>query len=338
MIFFTKTLLFTVMILPFEFISDVSQILIASDVTAFTLSVTLLGRAIEYAREDESQIEDEQTTDFQEQISDLENRIQEAKKNNNPKCLMEELQELQNKRKEYEKKLSSTKRKYALLSLNCAVINPVLCFIAASLIASIAQQLLVNGKNVAILPYIFIASIVLLFVGSYRLTRVLMVVEEIASKPVKTDNSAFEKLGDDIQKAFKQNVKELKAKDAEKLTVKFTDDSIEANTSTEVKIKFRVTLDQGKMMNNVKVWFFVPDDIILVDPDESTSWRQSEDYDLPGIKTVKVSIGNVSIGPYSPGTLKIKTPEQPGTFKIYYRLYADGYQDSRQVLEINVKE
>jgi uncharacterized protein YfaP (DUF2135 family) len=81
----------------------------------------------------------------------------------------------------------------------------------------------------------------------------------------------------------------------------------------------------------------LPDDITLIRPSESVSWRQEEDYGSPNKKTVKVLIGDVNIGPYIPGILKIKAPNAPGTYPIYYRLYGEGYQqEERQTIQIIV--
>ena len=86
------------------------------------------------------------------------------------------------------------------------------------------------------------------------------------------------------------------------------------------------------------MWFFVPDEFGLISPAEDKRWRQGSNYVVPNIRTVKVVIGKVSIGPFSPATLKIKCPHAEGEYFLFYKIYGDDYENKRTEAKIIIGE
>ncbi len=328
------------MFLPFEFISTFAGILVAAVVTVFIFAVTLLGRAIEYAKEDETKIQAERTSGFQEKISDLQNRLNEAKLKGDSKDLEDELGKLTKDRELHEQKLSSIKKKYSYIGFHEAVIHPNLVFILSMLLAQIGADLvrfIVNTPLEVYLVPLFIVAFSLLSYGIYRFCKTLILIQGIASRPIK-ENFGKEDVINIIERIFIKREEEIQKKNEEKLVIKFVNITfpLQCKIDQEMELSFRVSLVQGKIIRDVNVWFFIPDEITLLQPSEEVSWRQGSDYDLPNIKTVKVSIGDVSKGIFISGKLKMKMPSLPTTFQIFYRVYGEGYRDERIGQEVNI--
>lgn len=324
--------------IPFEFVIALNGILITGVITVFTFAVTLLGKAIQLAEDEQSRVQAERTQSFQERISDLQHQLDEAKKKGNPKELENELIILTQERVNYDKTISQIKVKYSYLNFHEAIINPSLFFILSMLLAQIGSKFYQgNITNAYAQSLFFVGSLVALFPGLYRFSRSLLLVQEISSKNGRESSFNPEKLPQMIQEAIAKHEEELREKTREKLEIKFNNIApYSCMALKEYELNFGVKLTQGKIIRNVAVWFFIPDLLTFVSPSEKTSWRQRPEYDLPNIKTAKVIIGDVSIGAIQTRTLKIKMPALSGSYTIYYRLYADGYQERRHQITINV--
>ena len=125
---------------------------------------------------------------------------------------------------------------------------------------------------------------------------------------------------------------------AEEVNVEFPDKAFPLNTtpSSELNLRLRVGLSKGSVLNNVYVWFFVSDGFELISPKESAAWKQPPDYDPPNIRTVKIKIGTLSVGTYTPSNLKLKTPATTGKYLLRYKVNADGYSGSAKDLWIHI--
>ncbi len=324
--------------LPFAFISGIAGVLLAAVITVYTLSITFLGRAIEYAKEDENQAEAERASEFQERISDVENRVQQAKTTGNAIELEAQLATLKADRENHKKKIFKIKEKYARLGFGEGVASPSIFLVFSSLLSEMGKQSDWSGQFLVFLPVaVFILSLISLFFGGLRLGQVLTTLQEVATRPVKKSDLDAEKIATIMADVLVRRDVESESKKIEKLEVVVRGGTpIKCNLSEEISITFVSSIKQGKIVRNVRIFVFVPDEVNLISPAEILSWRQSETYEPPNIKTIQVSVGDVSVGISNPKILKVRAPGAEGTYTIYYRVYGDGYFDDRQKLELIV--
>lgn len=173
---------------------------------------------------------------------------------------------------------------------------------------------------------ILVSQILLVFYGIRKIYLSLLLIQEINANAKESEHY------DSMRETFKLALAEYDQSKKAEVSIKFIDKSfpLNVNVSTELTISFRVKLEKGSVLNNVYVWFFIPDGFELIYPSEGESWRQAADYDRPNIRTVKIGIGTLSIGPYISGALKIKTPATADKYTIRYKIYGDGYTGSAQ--------
>jgi hypothetical protein len=146
-------------------------------------------------------------------------------------------------------------------------------------------------------------------------------VQEISSN--KRESDTYSKLKNSVKIALQEYDQDKK----EETKVEFVEKIFPLNvaSSSEIEIKFRVTLIKGKLLQNSNAWFYIPDGVEMIDPPEKVSWRQPSDYIFPNIRTVKIPLGNISIGPAIPRILKIRAPSNTGKFILRYTVRAEGY-------------
>lgn len=321
------------MYLPFDFVNGASEVLIAAVIAVFTFAVTLLGKTIQISKDEEAKMELERSQTFQERISDLQNRLEEAKKKGNSKDLEQELAALRKERLSYDSKFKTIKGKYSSLNFNEAVLRPGLFFLLALLLGQLGKLIALNYIGIAV----FVLSVACVFMGLWFFARTLNLIQEVSLCPTKEVPSVMEKLPEMIKEAFRAYGQEQKEQTSEKLKISFSNpEPFSCAVSEEYELKFRVSLAQGKVIRNVDVWFFLLDEFKLIKPSEAVSWMQEDDYKLPNKKTVKVPIGDMSIGPYTSSSIKFRAPSVPGKYPLYYRLYGEGYRDDRASIEIVV--
>jgi hypothetical protein len=110
-----------------------------------------------------------------------------------------------------------------------------------------------------------------------------------------------------------------------------------SSRDTEIKIEFMVGLKKGKIAKKVAVWFFVPDGFGFISPPEEKSWRQTDKFIVPNIRTVKIELGDINKGVSMRGSLKVKSPNITGEYFLMYYLQADGYSSDTERIKIIVQ-
>lgn len=314
----------------FEFIKNLTAVIIVVPPAIFIFTVTLLGAAAEksHAEEKIEMEKDEQAT--KEEIAKIDNQIKDQAKKGNLEELLKNLEFLKNHKKQSDNKIKTIKKKYNSINLSNALVYPFFCFMGAMYLAHIGVEIL-NKSNGSTWVVAFVAAIIiLLFIGLLKTYRALLLVQEISVN--KKEKEYFDHFKDAFKAALYEDRDDLKAE----VGVRFADHSfpLNLNTDTEIKLPFRVKLNKGSVLSNLSVWFFVPDGLELIKPNEKDGWRQGPDYNPPNIRTVRVNIGKVSLGPYTPGILIIKSGKEKGKYTIKYRVYADGYVGSEEFIEL----
>lgn len=307
-------------------LSNLSFALLAISPTIFIFSVTLLGAAIEQAQQEENAARENDKANLQKEIDQLEKSIPQARKDGNANSLTTRLDDLKKQQESTEQKIKDIKIKYHGIDLTNSVIRPCLAFIIAAAINPLSAFLLSQLLTVVL---IFLQIILILY-GIYKIYRCLALVQEISVN--KKESEGYSRLKETIKLAMH----EYDQGKEDEVSVIFVDKAFPLNTTidTELNVRFRIKLIKGNVLKNVYIWFFIADGFGLINPAEDQAWKQASDYDVPNIRTVKIHIGTLSKGPYTPGTLVIKTPSIPGKYLLRYKVYADGFSGSANDLSI----
>jgi len=309
--------------------SSLSLALLTVSPMVFIFSVTLLGTAIEQAQQEEKAARENDKESLQKEIVKIEQSISQAKKDGNAASLTDKLEDLKKQQIGTEEKIREIKVKYSSIDLVNCVLYPCGAFLFVVLISPLGFIFYSQSVSYFLL---IISEFILVVYGVLKIYRSLTLVQQISTN--KKEGESYSKIKDSIKLAL-QEYDQSKSEEAE---IKFIDKVFPLNVtvSTELEIKFKVGLKRGRIVNDMNVWFFVPDGFELINPSEEKSWKQSSDYSPPNIRTVKVSIGNISIGPFHTAVLVIKTPEAPGKYTLKYQIHGQGYEGPSQEIRLLV--
>ncbi len=295
--------------------------------TIFVLGVTLLGHAVEKSKQEEKAARESESSNIKEELSELQDQLKEAKSNGNTTTLYTTIEKLKEKQKETENKIQEIKIKYSSVNLHNTVVYPSLAFV---LFLGINELNLYLYKNNEMLLFValLIIEVCLIFFGLLKIYKSLNLIQEISLN--KKEEDYFDKITETIKSALTQYEQNKK----EEVSIEFTSKVFPLNVtcSTELKIDFRVRLKKGSLLQDVEIWFFIPDEFELINPTES--WRQSASFISPNIRTVKVKVGDLSVGPFSRRSLEIKTPPLSGNYSIRYSIKGLGYYGETRELKL----
>ncbi len=304
-------------------IGNFATLIVVASPAIFIFGVTLLGTAIERAQQEEKIARENDAQHNKDEIEKVEEALAQAKVDGNTSELTQTLDTLRKTSKKIEGQIESIKRKYSRINLHNSVIQPCL---AAFLSFILTPYVALYSEQQKILSGLIITfQFGLIFFGLKKILNSLVVIQEISA--AKKESETFDRLGEVIKAALLEHDQ---SKEAEtKLTVVDKQFPLNTTTDTELKIKVRVSLTKGSVLHNASIWFYVPEGIGLVSPSENESWRQGADFNPPNIRTVKVDLGTLSKGPYTPRIITIKTPTTPGKYILDGRVFGDGYSGQK---------
>lgn len=312
--------------LPYTATSNLAIALLAISATVFIFAVTLLGNAIDRAREEESAAKLEGKKDFDLKINDLENKVKAARESGDGSMLEAQLEDLTRGRKKVNQQLSEIQTKYAALSLKGGFTKPASLFLLGLVLNEIAHHLR-HGNAV----FMWVLAAISIGFGCKFVYSCLLLVEEISAASDEYQNrklaNAFQTALAEHEKTHQESVVVDSFRPAFPLS---------ATKGQKLEITFRANIVRGKHVEDASVWFFLPDGIGLITPPEKDSWRQNEEYVVPNIRTVSIALGTISRGTAAPGTLKISAPDTAGEYILLYTVKGKGYGDGRQALKLIV--
>jgi hypothetical protein len=313
-------------------LNNIALALIAIAPTVFIFSVTLLGTAIENSEQEEKKARDNDKKNLKNEIDDIEKSINSARKNGDTKSLTNQLETLKAKQAKSEANINDIKVKYQRINLNNSVLYPCV----ALLLVFLANVLIVIFKNQPLFVklLLILSDILLVLYGMIKIYRSLELVQKISANTKESEK--YSKLKDIIRLALDEHDEQIQQANSEEVSLKFIDKAFPLNTTpnTDLEIKFHVKLERGNIIDNVDAWFFIADGFELLNP--TKFWKQNSNYDLPNVRTVKIPIGKLNKDLVSPGTLKLKTPTNPGKYILRYKVYGDGFAGSQNDLSILV--
>lgn len=298
----------------------------------FIFSVTLLGDAIERSRQEENTARENEKINIQNDIKNTEGALKKAKKDGNMTELTNQLDILKKRQGETEKKIGEIKIKYNRIDFKNTVFLPYIAFLTSLVLEPITFFLWTRHATVSMV--VFVLQIFLLAYGINKIYHSLGLVQNISKNKKESDHY------DRLKEAFRLALFEDRQNTKEEASLEFTNISFPLNVAPqmELSIPFRVKLTKGSIIKNTSIWFHVADGIDLIDPPESKSWKQGPDYSPPNIRTVKIDLGDLNIGPFIPRTLKIKTPSISGKYLLRYAIRGEGYDGPRKDFYILVAQ
>src|SRR5688572_30134505 len=126
-------------------IDNIALIFLTIPPMIFVFGVTLLGTAIDKAKQEEKAARDNESEDINAKINTLEESLKEAKKNGDTTTIIKELDELKKAKEVTNKKIEQIRTKYNHINLNNTVIVPTLCFVSVvilnKLLASFPKEM-----------------------------------------------------------------------------------------------------------------------------------------------------------------------------------------------------
>ena len=303
--------------------------LLAVSPAIFIFSVTLLGTAIEQSQSEERAARENAKTDVQKEIDDIDAALKKARKDGDTTNLATKLDELTNKRSGFEKEIVKLRKKYGRINLNNTVLYPCASFL---LVILISPLMIYVAEDFRLEFLVLVVQFLLASFGLFKLYKSLDLVQVISAS--KKESDQFARLKDAIKTSLSEYYQSIK----EETAVEFVDKAFPLNVtaSMELEIRFRVTLTKGSALKNAFVWFYVADGFDLVDPSETSAWRQPANHSLPNIRTVQISLGTLSIGPATPRKIILKTPATPGKYLLRYAVRAEGYYGTSKDLTVLV--
>lgn len=299
--------------------------LLSVSVPVFIFIITLLGNAIERAKNEEDKVRDQQLKDFELKITDMDNKIKALKDSGDSTQLGRLVKEFDIMQKDHTQQLNKIKSKYSALEFKNCVLVPGGLFLFAILCFELVT------KNI-IPPYIlWLLSIISMVIGVYKLCICLKLAQEI-SKSSEENNMKH------MTEAFKNAMIAVRDETSEELDITFKNKfPFKCKINEDITIGFKTTLTKGKIAHDTEAWFFIPDGFQLIDPPEKDAWRQGEDFIIPNIRTIKIKIGNIRKHTATPASVKIKTPSIAGNYYLMYRVASDEFQSEREKLKIKVE-
>jgi len=293
----------------------------------FSLSVSLLGRAIEKSKEKNAKAISDAEDELKEEVQVLEKQIADSKDKNiieNLPKIEQELNKLKQKRKTFEKKSAAIIKHYDLIKFRQSVVVPGLSFIFAIISSLLAKICIFPGTEIMF----WFFSLIFLILGIGRICQSLTVMQEVG---LDSDKHQEEKMAKAIYEAYKKQGEEA----APRITFKFEDlkEPIKLPKLSETVIPYSLTLGSGKIAKQTEVHVIVSKEFDFINA--QTKWTQGTDFIIPNGLSTKYIHGDIRRGFTTYGRIKIKTPEKPGKYKIQYNVSSEEFHE-RKNLDIEI--
>jgi ABC-type multidrug transport system fused ATPase/permease subunit len=302
--------------------------LIAIVATVFVLAVSLLGRAIEKASEEQEEEVRKQSSEFDETIAGLQQKLKEAKKSKTIESIQKELDEYVRKKRKAEKDLKRISQRYRLLTVKGTVLYPGMFFLISLVLAGAARYT-VTGSLILVTNILWGLALLSLIWGCYRIYQCLKVVENVA---ITTEQAQLEKTIQAFELALERH-EESKLPEL-KLIFKGKEPPFSFKAGVEENIDFKIVFEQGDVAKGAEAWFFAPEGFEFP---RSITWRQSSDYSIPNALTTKVILGDLRSWFKCENRVAIKTPSKGGEYSLGYRLYCDVSPGNFTLFKIKVE-
>jgi ABC-type multidrug transport system fused ATPase/permease subunit len=323
--------------------------LIAIIVTVFVIAASLLGRAIEESSRKQEEIVKRESSEFDETIAGLQEKLKGAKKADVIDDLKNQISDYEAKKKEAEKESKRISKRYGFLTVKGTVLYPGIFFLVSIVLAGVARYIVtlppVTGSDGTEVFLILIPGLiedpVLLFVanvvwvlsllalawGCYRICQCLRVIEGVA---ITTEEAQFKRMTQALETALERHEESKRPK----LELKFRKIKPPFNYKPNVKetIACGIVLNQGDEAKAAELWFFAPKEFEFPG---SHTWYQESESPMPNTLTTSIDLGDLKRGTTYWHELGIKTPSKIGKYSLGYQLKCVGF--ASEVIKFEVK-
>jgi hypothetical protein len=300
--------------------------LLAVVVTVFVLAASLLGRAIEEARDQQKKAKMEEEEELTKIIRDMQEKLEQTKASDDMKRLKKDISGFEKKRRSLQKNSRLAMTRYELLTARGSVLYPGLLFIGAMALDGVARYYVdVPHHHWTLSPHVLWAvSLILLFSGCWFVYSSLRVIESLA---ISTEEVQSKRLMQALQTALDQHEKaklpELRLKFREK------EPPYKFQSGSEEIIKVGVELVRGDVARKAELWFGGP-----------------KAFDFPGRMTIPKGNEHHEVRMEYKADLKkplvwvqdirLKSPPAKGTFKFEYMVLCEGFASSWREFVVEV--
>ncbi len=320
------------MVAVYQLIFFLSIGMTAVAIAVFVLAVSLLGRAIKLAVDEQGKTEKEHMKSNVEELEKIQIELDRAKKEGkhpDMKRLEKALNILKKKKRLNTWKLKWINTKPKLLGSIWGAFVPGAFFMTSAIICIIA---IIKGDGIPqVYPYMWIA-IATMGVGIGFVCLSLRVIEGVARI---SEEVGFQR---DVS-IFKTSLREFEEDRRTELVLYFTNISPPFNVkvNSETKINFYVTLTKGEYADNVQVFFFVPQGFDF--PDRETVVQREDHGTVPGYITTAFEFEESILSTIrQPGSIVIKAPPTADEYPLYYRVICKRAHGKHEKFGIVVEE
>jgi len=313
-----------------------SLTLLAIIVAIFVLAASLLGRAIQQAREEqqaasarEQEEAEAQATQLGKAIAEVQSKLKEAATSEAVSTLEGQLSQYKKERKTSEKQSKKAARRhhrYRALTVQWGIL-PTSMLVLASLVLAAAAQPVTAAAGYALLS---VCGLFLLG-ACYRIYQSLRVVQEIA---VTTEEAQFKR---EVE-AFETALVRLEERKRPILSLKFieAEPPFKFKPSSQQVIQFHVSLIWGDAARSTRIDFIAPEGFDF--PGHEPYRRSLHVQEFPGALTAIFQIGDVLRDMTHYRKLNITAPATPGTYTLNYWLGGEGCIGRFEPFEVEIAE
>jgi hypothetical protein len=299
--------------------------LLAIVITVFVLAASLLGRAIEEARDQQKKVKVEEEEELTKTLRDLEQRLKQTKGSDDMQKLEQEIRNFKKKSRSLQRKLRLATIRFELLTVNGGVLPQALLFLLAMAPAGAARYLLdVRDHWPWGPPVLWAVSLLVLATGCYLVYVSLKAIEKLA---MSTEEVQSRRMTEALRTALDQHQRarlpELRLEFGEKQPpLKFT-------MGTEEVIQVLVKLVSGDVAKQTELWFRAPKTFefpgqaIVRKDDERHTFKTEPKSDLKKGLTWQ-------------RTIRVKSPSVKGTFEFEYCLLCEGFDGDWRKFTVEV--
>lgn len=305
--------------------------LLAIVITVFVLAVSLLGRAIKMAAEEQEKTAKEQKDATENEIVKIESEIKTARETGelNIKQLENRLRQMKRQQKKHERRLKQIEGRPRLLRAKSGAIIPGIFFLASSVFSGVALGLVGNAFATSLC--FWSVAIITIGLGVYLICQSLRVIERVA---ITSEETALMR----EKETFKTALREFEEEKKPTLEFRFRGQRppFHVKAASEIKLEFAVAVERGDVADNVYVGFYLPPGFSF--PGRQPLMQNGEHPTMPNFVSARVDYGTPIVsGAEIANELVIKAPPEPGQFEAYYRVMCRGFTGENDKFEIVVE-
>ena len=303
--------------------------LLAIVVTIFVLASSLLGLAVESAAKEEDDRRAAQDGKIEKQVEQARTELDQAAKGTGEFEQAEKtLKTLVSQKKEFEKETKRIRRGYEVFTPKGGVLYPGIPLFASLVLSGLAWGLS-KGTYQSVSPYLWGFGVAVLGFSLYRIYFGLKRIERVA---VTSEQAALTKMTRALGTALEKHDEAMKPI----LEFKFRDEEppFHITRGSTLDIAYRVELMKGNIIRKADIYFYAPPSFSF--PDRPT-WSQRANYQIPSACTCIDEFTDMLCGIGSARILKLKAPDQTGTFTLGYSIHYEGSIGKLQEFQVVVE-